>query len=142
CFRFDEKFLLRGQYFIYYSTGKPALGGKGEDLVGRFPQRLYTRYRNLSDELIVLPAHFMTNNELNDDGSVAEKLGTLFKENHGLNITNEATFRNTVTENLPPQPNAHQEISQTNIEKINPDEEKQREMEIGPNRSEERRVGK
>jgi hypothetical protein len=39
-----------------------------------------------------------------------------------------------VTENLPPQPNAYQEIRETNMGKINPDEEKQREMEIGPNR--------
>jgi hypothetical protein len=35
--------------------------------------------------------------------------------------------------NLPPQPNAFQEIGETNMGKINPDEEKQREMEIGPN---------
>ncbi|CAM3656880.1 Sulfurtransferase TusA family protein [Cohnella lubricantis] len=40
----------------------------------------------------------------------------------------------TVTVNLPPQPNAYQEIRQTNMGKITPNEDEQREMEIGPNR--------
>ena len=82
----------------------------------------------------MLPAHFMIIDELNGDGSVAEKLGRLFAKNHGLNIEDENEFRKMVTENLPPQPNAYQEIRQTNMGKINPDIDQQREMEIGPNR--------
>src|SRR5699024_8858042 len=92
------------------------------------------RYRELSEELIVLPAHFMIMEELNGDGSVAKKLGTLFTENHGLNIESNEEFRKLVTENMPPQPNSYQEIRETNMGKITPEEEKQREMEIGPNR--------
>lgn len=72
--------------------------------------------------------------ELNGNGSVAKKLGTLFAENHGLNMKDEKEFRAMVTGNLPPQPNAYQEIRETNMGKITPDSEKQREMEIGPNR--------
>ncbi|MFZ0074755.1 MAG: MBL fold metallo-hydrolase, partial [Exiguobacterium undae] len=44
------------------------------------------------------------------------------------------TFRKMVTENLPPQPNAYQEIRETNMGKQTPDLEAQREMEVGPNR--------
>lgn len=36
-----------------------------------------------------------------------------------------------VTENLPPQPNSHQEIRETNMGKISPGHDRQREMEIG-----------
>ena len=43
----------------------------------------------------------------------AKRLGDLFAENHGLNIEDEDEFRKLVTENLPPQPNAYQEIRQT-----------------------------
>ncbi|MDX1771862.1 MAG: MBL fold metallo-hydrolase, partial [Planococcaceae bacterium] len=43
-------------------------------------------------------------------------------------------FRDMVTKNLPPQPNAYQEIRQTNMGIMTPDEDYQREMEIGPNR--------
>ncbi|MDC0703714.1 MBL fold metallo-hydrolase [Priestia sp. AB] len=130
----DDQYLLSGDILFIDSIGRPDLAGMAEDWVGDLRETLYTRYKALSDELIVLPAHFMIIDELNDNGSVAEKLGTLFEENHGLNIKDEAEFRHLVTDNLPPQPNAYQEIRETNMGKVSPDEEKQREMEIGPNR--------
>lgn len=130
----DEKFLLTGDILFIDSIGRPDLAGKAEDWVEDLRDSLYSRYRELSEELIVLPAHFMIIDELNEDGSVSKKLGTLFARNHGLNITDENEFRKVVTENLPPQPNAYNEIRQTNMGKITPNEEEQREMEIGPNR--------
>ncbi|MDR7000716.1 MBL fold metallo-hydrolase [Neobacillus niacini] len=130
----DKKYLLSGDILFIDSIGRPDLAGKAEDWVGDLRVTLYKRYRELSGGLIVLPAHFMIIDELNDDGSVSEKLGALFVNNHGLNIENENEFRKMVTENLPPQPNAYQEIRETNMGKINPDLDQQREMEIGPNR--------
>jgi len=130
----DGKFLLSGDILFIDSIGRPDLAGMAEDWVGDLRESLYSRYRELSQELIVLPAHFMIIDELNEDGSVAERLGTLFEKNHGLNIDEVNEFRRLVTENLPPQPNAYQEIRETNMGKIIPDLDKQREMEIGPNR--------
>ncbi|MET3699373.1 glyoxylase-like metal-dependent hydrolase (beta-lactamase superfamily II) [Bacillus oleivorans] len=130
----DNQYLMTGDILFIDSIGRPDLAGMAEDWVGDLRNSLYNKYRELSGELVVLPAHFMIIEELNDDGSVAAKLGNLFKENHGLQIEDESEFRKLVTENLPPQPNAYQEIRQTNMGKISPDEEKQREMEIGPNR--------
>ena len=133
-FVIDGKYLLTGDILFIDSIGRPDLAGLAEDWVGDLRETLYTRYRELSDELIVLPAHFMIIDELNEDGTVAKRLGDLFAENHGLNIEDEAEFRSIVTENLPPQPNAYQEIRQVNMGKIIPNEDEQREMEIGPNR--------
>lgn len=130
----DEKYLLTGDILFIDSIGRPDLAGMAEDWVSDLRESLYQRYKELSEELIVLPAHFMILEELNEDGSIAEKLGVLFKNNHGLNIAGEDEFRTLVTENLPPQPNAYQEIRKTNMGLLNPDEEEQREMEIGPNR--------
>ena len=133
-FVIDEKYLLSGDILFIDSIGRPDLAGLAEDWVGDLRETLYNSYRELSDELIVLPAHFMIIEELNEDGSVAKPLGTLFAENHGLNIADEVEFRQMVTGNLPPQPNSYQEIRETNMGKITPDDDKQREMEIGPNR--------
>ena len=130
----DKKYLLSGDILFIDSIGRPDLAGKAEDWVEDLRGTLYSLYKELSKELIVLPAHFMIIDELNDDGSVSEKLGTLFANNHGLKIEDETEFRKIVTENLPPQPNAYQEIRETNMGKINPDLDKQSEMEIGPNR--------
>ncbi|MED1603538.1 MBL fold metallo-hydrolase [Alkalihalophilus marmarensis] len=130
----DNNYLLTGDILFIDSIGRPDLAGKAEDWVADLRETLYTRYKQLTDNLLVLPAHYMGINEMNKDGSISRDLSALYKENHGLNINEEAEFRRTVTENLPPQPNAFQDIRQTNMGKISPDIDEQREMEIGPNR--------
>lgn len=130
----DQKFLLSGDILFIDSIGRPDLAGLAQDWVVDLRETLYKRYRALSEDLIVLPAHFMIIEELNRNGTVSAKLGDLFAHNHGLNMKDDEKFRVMVTENLPPQPNAYQEIRETNMGKITPDEERQREMEIGPNR--------
>lgn len=130
----DGKYLLSGDTLFIDSIGRPDLAGMAEDWAEDLRESLYKRFRVLSEELIVLPAHFMVIDELNDNGSVSEKLGALYAKNHGLKIEDKMEFRKLVTENLPPQPNAYQEIRQINLGKITPNEETQREMEIGPNR--------
>ncbi|UOQ50142.1 MBL fold metallo-hydrolase [Gracilibacillus caseinilyticus] len=133
-FIIEDRYLLTGDILFIDSIGRPDLAGKADDWVDDLRETLYSRYQALPEELIVLPAHFMTNAELNDDGTVAAKLGSLFFNNHGLQVADEEKFRKMVTENLPPQPNAHQQIRDINMGKVNPDLEEQREMEIGPNR--------
>lgn len=133
-FVIDDQFLLTGDILFIDSIGRPDLAGKAEDWVGDLRNTLYKRYKELADDLLVLPAHYMGINEMNENGSISEKLGVLYQQNHGLNIVDENEFRKVVTENLPPQPNSYQEIRETNMGKIMPDVEQQREMEIGPNR--------
>lgn len=133
-FIIDDAYLLSGDILFIDSIGRPDLAGLAEDWVTDLRETLYKRYRALAEELVVLPAHFMIVEELNADGSVYAKLGDLLAQNHGLNIEDEAEFRELVTGNLPPQPNAYQDIRQVNMGRITPDEEAQREMEIGPNR--------
>lgn len=130
----DDQFLLTGDILFVKSIGRPDLAGKAEDWVGDLRNTLYSRYKELSENLIVLPAHYSFAEELGNDGSVSARLGDLYNKNEGLQVEDENAFRKLVTENLPPQPNAYQEIRETNMGKINPENEKQREMETGPNR--------
>ncbi|MED1623989.1 MBL fold metallo-hydrolase [Bacillus pseudomycoides] len=130
----DDVYLLSGDILFVDSIGRPDLAGKAEDWVSDLRNTLYKRYKTLSQDLIVLPAHYSKASELDEQGRVRAKLKDLFKRNAGLNIEDELEFRKTVTENLPPQPNAYQDIRQTNMGKINPSVEEEREMEIGPNR--------
>ncbi|PEP57007.1 MULTISPECIES: MBL fold metallo-hydrolase [Bacillus] len=130
----DDVYLLSGDILFVDSIGRPDLAGKAEDWVSDLRNTLYKRYKTLSQDLIVLPAHYSKVSELDEQGRVRAKLKDLFKRNAGLNIEDELEFRKTVTENLPPQPNAYQDIRQTNMGKINPSVEEEREMEIGPNR--------
>ncbi|MFZ0576418.1 MAG: MBL fold metallo-hydrolase [Psychrobacillus psychrotolerans] len=133
-FVIDKKYLLTGDILFIDSIGRPDLAGLADDWVRDLRQTLYSRYRLLAEDLIVLPAHFMIIEELNEDGTVAKRLGDLFVENHGLNVEDEEVFRSMVTDNLPPQPNSYQEIRHVNMGKVTPSNEEQTEMEIGPNR--------
>lgn len=130
----DDTYLLTGDILFVASIGRPDLAGKAEDWVGDLRNTLYNRFKGLPMNLIVLPAHFGSYIELGEGGRVSARLGDLFASNPGLQMKDESEFRRAVTENLPPQPHAYQEIRQTNMGKITPDAEQQREMEIGPNR--------
>lgn len=130
----DDSYLLSGDILFVDSIGRPDLAGKAEDWVSDLRNTLYKRYKELSQELIVLPAHYSKISEMDENGIVSANLKQLFEVNAGLNIKDENEFRKIVTENLPPQPNAYQEIRQTNMGKIHPNVEEEREMEIGPNR--------
>ncbi|WP_408009015.1 MBL fold metallo-hydrolase [Pseudalkalibacillus sp. A8] len=130
----DDQYLLTGDILFVKSIGRPDLAGKAEDWVGDLRETLYSKYKKLSDDLMILPAHFSKVEELGKDGSVKANLGDLYKKNSGLNIEDEREFRKVVTENLPPQPNSYLEIRKTNMGKISPETDEQREMEIGPNR--------
>lgn len=130
----DHQYLLTGDILFVDSIGRPDLAGKAEDWVGDLRTSLYETYQTLEDNLWVLPAHFSKKEEMDDHGRVMEQLSVLYKENSGLQVADETEFRKMVTENLPPQPNAYEEIRQTNMGKVQPEPEEQTEMEIGPNR--------
>lgn len=130
----DDQYLLSGDILFIESIGRPDLAGLAEDWVGDLRKTLYERYKELSQDLIVLPAHFGKMTELDERGAVSARLSDLYLENLGLQVDDEQQFRSMVTKNLPQQPNAYQEIRQINMGKITPNHEEQREMEIGPNR--------
>lgn len=130
----DDQYLLTGDILFLESIGRPDLAGKAGDWIGNLRDTLYNRYKELPEELVVLPAHFGKITELGGDGSVRARLGDLYATNPGLNVPGEAEFRRAVTEHLPQHPNSYTEIRQTNMGIIQPAEERQREMEIGPNR--------
>ncbi|WP_018247337.1 MBL fold metallo-hydrolase [Orenia marismortui] len=133
-FMIDNKYLFTGDILFVKSIGRPDLAGLAEDWVGDLRNTLYKLYKELPEELFILPAHFGKVNEMDSQGRVMASLDKMYQVNEGLTIEDEEVFRKTVTENLPPQPNSYQEIRQTNMGKINPDEDQAREMEIGPNR--------
>lgn len=131
---FDEKYFLTGDTLFVESIGRPDLAGKAGVWANDLRETLYSRYQDMSEELIVLPGHFGKVSEINNNRNVSAKLGSLFKVNDGLQIKDANDFYEKVSKNLPPQPNSFKDIRQTNMGKINPNQDEQQEMEIGPNR--------
>ena len=129
----NDEFLLTGDILFVESIGRPDLAGKAEDWVEDLRETLYDRYKNLAGDLTVLPSHFGEMSELNEDGSVSDKLNALYEKNKKLNVDDAGEFRHMVTDNLPEQPNSHEEIRKTNMGKSHPDPDEKQSMETGPN---------
>ncbi|WP_422124294.1 MBL fold metallo-hydrolase [Planococcus sp. X10-3] len=129
----DDKYLLTGDILFVESIGRPDLAGKATDWAEDLYETLYSRYKKLADSLLVLPAHYAEVSEMNEDGSVSEKLAVLYDTNEGLQIRDEAKFIKRVTEGLKDQPNAYEDIRQTNMGKMTPPTDEAKEMETGPN---------
>ncbi|RNA66273.1 MBL fold metallo-hydrolase [Alteribacter keqinensis] len=130
----NETYLFTGDILFLDSIGRPDLAGKAEDWVSDLRESLYVRYKEMNQDLLVMPAHFAKLSELDEKGRVYARLGDLYQVNSGLQVEDEDEFRRLVSENLPPQPNSYQEIRKTNMGKISPEPAEETEMEIGPNR--------
>ncbi|WP_443111830.1 MBL fold metallo-hydrolase [Alicyclobacillus sp. ALC3] len=131
----DNTYLLSGDTLFVKSIGRPDLAGKAGDWAYDLYTTLYRTYQNLNPDLTVLPAHYANSDELDGAGRVLSKLGTLFQENRALSVTDASEFHRLVTEHLPQQPNAYQQIREVNMGRFSVLEDAQlEEMEIGPNR--------
>lgn len=130
----NDKFLLTGDILFVHSIGRPDLAGKAGEWASDLRNTLYSRYKQLADEMIVCPAHYSKWKELNEDGSVHETLGSLYAHNIDLQIKDKDEFNVKVSQDLPPQPNSFKNIRQTNMGNMTPDLDEQQEMENGPNR--------
>src|SRR5699024_11113621 len=130
----DRQYLMTGAILFINSIGRTDLTGKADAWVDDLRQTLSALYTDLSIHLIVLTAHFVQMSEINNNGTVEERVETIYQKNDRLQVSDEAEFRHLVMDNLPPQPNSHEEIRQTNMGQKNPGKDKRREMEVGPNR--------
>ncbi|QTM98050.1 MBL fold metallo-hydrolase [Sediminibacillus dalangtanensis] len=133
-FLVDEEYLLTGDTLFVQSIGRPDLAGKADEWAKYLHNTLYDRFPSLSQDLVVLPTHFSSSEELTNNGKVLSTLQALYTNNQRLNVSPQERFIELVTENLPPQPNSYQEIRQANLGLVQPEPQQQQVMEAGPNR--------
>lgn len=130
----NDAYIMTGDTLFIESIGRPDLAGKADDWVEDLHKTLYKRFRNLSAELIVLPGHFGSMEEINQDSTIQSPLKELYRNNELLQVNDKQQFIKLVTNHLPEQPNSHEQIRKINMGKTNPNEEERQEMEVGPNR--------
>ncbi|MGA7179791.1 MAG: MBL fold metallo-hydrolase [Thiobacillaceae bacterium] len=131
----DSRYLLSGDALFIDSVGRPDLGGRAKvwaPLLYRSLQRLLT----LPDETMVLPAHFGSMNDADEQGCYCASLGALRGHNQGLRrvAAGEAAFTAYVLRSLPEHPPSYDEIRRVNTGLIQVDEMRASELELGKNR--------
>ncbi|MDH3359636.1 MAG: MBL fold metallo-hydrolase [Desulfobulbaceae bacterium] len=142
CFQIDGKFLISGDTIFIKSAGRPDLGGKWEEWSRVLYLTLFVKLRDLDDDLIVLPGHFVEWDEANDQFLFAEKLGILKQRVDAYQMANELQFKAFVQDNMRQQPGIYTEIRRVNGGWLKPTPEEADIMDLGKNECSVSKYGK
>jgi glyoxylase-like metal-dependent hydrolase (beta-lactamase superfamily II)/rhodanese-related sulfurtransferase len=129
----NDKYLLTGDTLFVSSIGRPDLGDKAEEWAQFLYSTLFDRIAPLSDDVLILPAHYSSVAEIRQDGIVATTLGEARQMNPVFQSRTEQEFLEYVLSHLPAQPPIYHEIRRANLGRIVFDAEHASEAELGPN---------
>ncbi|RBI60251.1 MBL fold metallo-hydrolase [halophilic archaeon] len=130
-FNVEGEALLTGDTLFLESVGRPDLEGGSEGVIRERARTLYDSLQRLlsqSDEVQVLPAH--------DPGAPEPPTTTSLHEVREQNEIlgyDQKEFVEVITANIPETPPNHEQIKRVNVGKEHVDEEKARQLELGPN---------
>jgi len=130
----DNKYLVTGDTVFILSIGRPDLGGKAEEWSKLLYNTLKTKIADLSNELVILPGHYMDWSEANPAQIFSDTLGSIKAKNADIyNIQNEDAFIGFIKNNMRPQPEVYAEIRKVNAGLLEVDAEEQEIMDLGKN---------
>ncbi|MBO8170284.1 MAG: MBL fold metallo-hydrolase [Bacillaceae bacterium] len=134
-FLVNDKYFLSGDTVFVGGLGRPDLGGKVKEWAQDLYETVFTKIKDMADDVIVLPAHFAEVSEINDSGYVGATLGEIRKNNEILRTEDRKEFTDFVESSASTvkPPNFEDIIAINRKEKTVSDEEAT-ELEIGPNR--------
>jgi len=130
----DERYLVTGDTLFINSIGRPDLGGRAKTwapLLYRSLQRVLA----LPEHTIVLPAHFSSMHEADDQGCYRAPISILRTRNEGLLMLSKGVeaFTAYILQSLPVHPPTYDDIRRINTGLLQVDEAKASELELGRN---------
>lgn len=133
-FLVNHKYFLSGDTVFVNGLGRPDLGGKAKEWAKMLYETIITELNPLSDDVIILPAHYSDFREISVGGYVGIVLGDLRKENELVRGGDEAVFTETVSGNAGATPPNYQTIIDINRGLIDVSRLEASDLEVGPNR--------
>jgi glyoxylase-like metal-dependent hydrolase (beta-lactamase superfamily II) len=129
-----QAYVFTGDNVFIQSFGRPDLGGQGEAWAPIVYETIFRRFReNVPADAWVLPGHYATFDEANEDGVFVKRASDLWRENIGLQNQQKDHFIAYVLSHLPQMPEQYIEIKRVNIGLSRPDEQLAGELELGKN---------
>lgn len=129
----DNRFFITGDAVFLQSVGRPDLGGK----VDEWSDVLFETLQNiqeLSDDLIVLPGHYIDWSEADDNLCFRASLATAIEHNKAIYaIDNEKDFLTFIKNNMREQPPEYATIRLINANLEQVDNDKAEELDLGKN---------
>jgi len=134
CYLIDGRWLLSGDTIFVNGIGRPDLGGHVE----AWARALYaTLHRGplgaLADDVVVLPAHFASPDELDRDGVVQRRLGDIRTTSPEWALPTETAFVEAMRRAVKPPPEVYQQIIAANLSAASVPEDRASEWELGKN---------
>ena len=128
-----KRHLLSGDTLFVDSVGRPDLGGQVVEWGKMLFHTLTERIASWSDDLIILPAHYASVSEIDEQGVVRGRLGHLRRTVPELQIRSESEFVEAMRKALKTPPKVYDDIIRVNLGSQVVDEEKATEWELGKN---------
>ncbi|MCS7310192.1 MAG: MBL fold metallo-hydrolase [Armatimonadetes bacterium] len=130
----NGRYLMTGDSIFIESIARPDLGGRG-DTWAPIHYGSLAKLLNLPAETVILPGHFSSLREADENGLFAQTLGTLKAQNEGLQMVQrgEEEFVRYILSSLPTFPPQYVDIKRVNAGLLVPDEDKASELELGKN---------
>jgi glyoxylase-like metal-dependent hydrolase (beta-lactamase superfamily II)/rhodanese-related sulfurtransferase len=135
AFRLEGRYLFAGDSIFIRSIARPDLGGKA-DLWAPLHGRSLRRLLELPGRMTVLPGHFSSLDEQNEEGIFAASLDDLKQRNDGLRMLQSETedgFVRYLLDSLPRFVPEYMDINRVNTGLLKPDEEDAWALELGKN---------
>ena len=130
----DNQYMVSGDTLFILSIGRPDLGGKAEEWAKFLYNTLKTKIAELSDDLVILPGHYIEWSEANSDKIFIDTLGSIKQRNSDIyGIQEEAEFVKFIKDNIRKQPDEYAEIRKVNAGLLDVDDEDQEVMDLGKN---------
>ncbi len=130
----DNQYLVSGDTVFILSIGRPDLGGKAEEWSKLLYNTLKTKIADLSDDVLVLPGHYIEWSEANSQQLFIDTLGSIKQKNADIyGIQEEADFVKFISDNMRQQPDEYAQIRKVNAGLLEVDEEDQEVMDLGKN---------
>ncbi len=129
----DEKFMISGDMVFIRSIGRPDLGGKAVEWAGMLFDSM-RMVRELDDDLIILPAHYIDWDEADENLIFALPFGQVKERNKSIySIDTLDDFITFIKDNMRPQPEEYALIRLANGNMEQYDEGKEEELDLGKN---------
>ncbi|MBO8162891.1 MAG: MBL fold metallo-hydrolase [Brevibacillus sp.] len=130
----NDKYLLSGDTIFVGGLGRPDLGGKAREWAQYLYDTVFKAIAALSDDVLVLPAHYADIKEINEGGFVGARLGDIRQNNEIMRTEDREQFTEIVAGTAGATPPNYEEIVKINRGTVKVSAEKATELEIGPNR--------
>ncbi len=129
----DDTFMISGDMVFITSIGRPDLGG----MAVKWAEMLFESMKmvkQLDDDLLILPGHYMKWEEANKNLTFAMPFGLVKQRNEEIySINTLDDFITFIKDNMRPQPEEYGLIRRANANLEQFDDEKQEELDLGKN---------